>query len=165
MTVSEPVRVGRLEGPDWAALRSARLAALAEAPYAFSSTLERELGFDDDVWRSRIRSGAIFAAWSASGIVGMATGRLSDENPDWELVGMWVSPDWRGTGVADRLVGAVCDHVLGTGAERICLWVVETNLRAVAFYQRLGFELTGGRQLVRDDEPGRFEIQLGRGLR
>jgi ribosomal protein S18 acetylase RimI-like enzyme len=145
-------------------LRTARLAALAEAPYAFSSTISREQAFTDDTWRSRIRTGAIYAAWSADAIVGLATGRLSDNNPGWELVGMWVSPDWRATGVADQLVHAVCQHVRRAGADDVCLWVVETNSRAISFYQRLGFARTGARQLVRDDEPDRFEVELARDL-
>jgi ribosomal protein S18 acetylase RimI-like enzyme len=154
----------RLEESDWAALRAARLTALAEAPYAFGSTLAREQDFDEDRWRARTRSGAVFAAWSDRAIVGLATARLDPEEPGWELVGMWVSAGWRGTGVADRLVGAVCEHARAAGGDWIGLWVTEANPRARAFYARLGFEPTGARQLVRPDEPDQFEVEMTRRL-
>jgi GNAT superfamily N-acetyltransferase len=157
-----PVR--RLEEADWAALRAARLAALAEAPYAFSSTLAREQDFGEAVWRDRTRTGAVFAAWSGPAIVGLATGRSADDGPGWDLVGMWVSPDWRGTGVADRLVGAVCQQARQAGAGRISLWVTEVNQRARALYARLGFAPTGARQRVRPDEPDHWELELARDL-
>ncbi len=157
-------QVRRLGEGDWAALRTARLAALADAPYAFGSTLARERDFGEDVWRARTHSGAVFAAWSDRVIVGLATSRLDPEEPGWELVGMWVSSRWRGTGVAGRLVGAVCEHAREAGGDWIGLWVTEANPRARAFYTRLGFEPTGARQLVRPDEPGQFEVEMTRRL-
>jgi ribosomal protein S18 acetylase RimI-like enzyme len=38
--------------------------------------------------------------------------------------------------------------------------VTEVNYRARAFYRRLGFEPTGGRELVRPDEPDNWEEEL-----
>ena len=40
------------------------------------------------------------------------------------------------------------------------LWVTEVNARALAFYQRIGFVLTGARQPVRASEPDHWEEQM-----
>lgn len=155
--------VRRVRESDWAALRAARLAALADAPYAFSSTVAREQQFTEETWRDRTRTGAIFAAWSGADIVGLATGRL-DPDEGWCLLGMWVQPGWRASGVADQLVGSVCKQARAAGAESISLWVTEVNARARAFYARLGFSPTDGRQLVRPEEPDHWEVHLARVL-
>ena len=143
---------------DWAELRTARLAALTEAPYAFSSTLARELEFTELTWRDRAGSGRTFAAFDGDAIVGLATGLAEDGQ--WHLVGMWVSPKVRGSGVADRLVAAVCELARQSGFTSVTLWVTEVNGRARAFYRRLGFAPTGGRQLVRPDVPDHWEEEL-----
>jgi ribosomal protein S18 acetylase RimI-like enzyme len=158
---SLPVR--RLREDDWAALRAARLAALAEAPYAFGSTIAREQEFTEATWRDRTRTGAVFGAWSGAEIAGLATARL-DPDEGWGLFGMWVRPDLRGSGTAAALVDAVCAHARAEGADRIGLWVTEVNGRAVAFYARMGFVPTGERQLVRLEEPDHWELQLARDL-
>jgi len=175
--------VRQLTAGDWAQLRAARLAALAEAPYAFASTLAREQEFTDEVWRSRAGSGSSFGAWQGETIVGLATGlppeaaqpapaaqpaagaQPAQTEPAWHLVGMWVAPACRGQGVADRLVAAVCEHARRSGAASVTLWVTEVNDRARAFYRRTGFAPTGGRQLVRPEEPDHFEEELARRLR
>jgi ribosomal protein S18 acetylase RimI-like enzyme len=157
-----PVR--RVRESDWAALRVARLAALADAPYAFSSTVAREQQFTEETWRSRTRTGAVFGAWSGAEIVGLATGR-DDPDEGWGLYGMWVHPDLRGTSTASALADAVCAHARAAGADRISLWVTEVNERAGAFYARMGFAPTGERQLVRPEEPDHWELQLARDLR
>jgi ribosomal protein S18 acetylase RimI-like enzyme len=159
------VAVRRLAAGDWAQLRAARLAALAEAPYAFASTLAREQAFDADLWRSRAGSGRTFGAFDGPTVVGLATGFPLDERPqEWHLVGMWVAPDSRGQGVADRLVEAVCEQARQAGAGAVTLWVTEVNDRARAFYRRLGFAPTGARQLVWPDQPDHWEEELARQL-
>lgn len=163
--------VRKLTAGDWAALRAARLSALAEAPYAFSSTLAREQDFTEELWRSRAGSGRTFGAWRGATIVGLATGLPPEAVPatepaaPWHLVGMWVAPKCRGQGIADQLVEAVCDLAHQFGAASVTLWVTEVNGRARAFYRRLGFTPTGGRQVVRPEEPEHFEEELSRRLR
>jgi len=177
------VLVRRIGADDWQQTRATRLAALADAPYAFSSTLARELAFEDEVWRSRAASGRTFGAFDGTTIIGLATGLPADElggpatavsagedplasaQRDWHLVGMWVAPDFRGQGVADRLVEAVCEEARQAGAGCVALWVTEMNDRAIAFYQRLGFTPTGARELVRPQEPDHWERELARRLR
>ena len=156
-------------GPkDWQVYRRVRFAALADAPYAFSSTLEREQGYPDDRWSQRLGSvtAATFLAWQDGEPVGAATGKV--ENPadehaipgSWQLVGMWVEPRARGLGVADALVEAVAGHAASQGAEALVLWVTEINDRARRFYERMGFQPTGARQVVRPDEPDHWEQQM-----
>jgi ribosomal protein S18 acetylase RimI-like enzyme len=157
MFMTEP-EVQRLAADDWAQLRDARLDALADAPYAFQSTLVREQQFTEQTWRGRISSASTFAAWDKDAIVGLATG--IDEGARWHLVGMWVSPKRRGSGIADQLVSAVCEQARQSGATSVRLWVTEENGRARAFYRRLGFVPSGSRQLVRPAEPDRWEEEL-----
>jgi ribosomal protein S18 acetylase RimI-like enzyme len=172
MNAAEPggaaATVRMLAAADWAALKAARLSALAEAPHAFASTLERELAFTEDTWRDRAGSGLTFGAWQGGTIVGLVTGLPEGQAAalpegqaaDWHLVGMWVSQQVRGSGIGDQLVGAVCARARKAGAANVTLWVTEVNGRARAFYRRLGFVPTGGRQLVRPDEPDHWEEEL-----
>jgi ribosomal protein S18 acetylase RimI-like enzyme len=172
MTVyGSTVTVRQLAADDWPELRAARLTALAEAPYAFASTLAREQQYTEQMWRERAGRGRTFGAWNAGVLVGLATGlpasgiAASRADPaDWHLVGMWVSPQVRGQGIGDRLVAGVCELARTSGAASVTLWVTEVNGRAIAFYRRLGFAPTGGRQLVRPDEPDLWESELRLGL-
>jgi GNAT superfamily N-acetyltransferase len=155
------VQVRRVEPGEWASLRRVRLAALADSPAAFASTVERERAFDEAEWRRRV-AWPWFLAWQGGvpvGVVAAAAKTRPEDGvpyPSWELVSMWVAPGFRGGGVADQLVAAVVEHARGDGAARATLWVADGNPRARAFYLRLGFQPTGFRQAYRRQDGTEF---------
>ncbi|MBO0770262.1 MAG: GNAT family N-acetyltransferase [Actinobacteria bacterium] len=135
---------------DWAALRDVRLAALADAPAAFASTLDAEREFDDAEWQRRAGASPWFAAWAGTEPVGLVVVLVPDAaRPGWQLVSMWASPQVRGRGVADQLVAAATGYVREQGGTRVTLWVADENERAQGFYRRAGFRPTGNRQAYR----------------
>ena len=168
------VQVRRAHPDEWATVRRVRLAALADAPDAFASSLSRELGRGEPQWRSRIGAWPWFLAWRSGvpdGLVAAvpdqpASGPARAGRRGWHLVSMWVSPQARGMGVGDLLVGAVMDHAELAGAPRVTLWVALGNARARAFYQRMGFIPTGRRQVYpRDGATALEEEELARPVR
>src|SRR5215469_4217588 len=100
MGTAVPSDVRKAHPEDWQVYRQVRLAALAEAPYAFMSTLEYEQAFGEEIWRQRLGSptAATFIAWWDGKPAGTATGIADDPAEKhavpgaWQLVGMWVDP-------------------------------------------------------------------------
>jgi ribosomal protein S18 acetylase RimI-like enzyme len=139
----------RVLGPDdWRAWRELRLAALAEAAYAFGSRLADWQGDGDreERWRDRL---SLPGSYNVIAVLdgrpaGMASGvPAEDEHGAAELISMWVSPAARGRGVGDRLVRAVEEWAGRAGAGVLRLAVSEGNQSAVALYRRNGFADTG----------------------
>ncbi|PWI44473.1 GNAT family N-acetyltransferase [Streptomyces sp. ICBB 8177] len=138
----------RVLGPDdWPLWRKLRLAALAEAPYAFTSTLAEWQGSGDreERWRARLSiSGAHDLVALLDGLpVGMVSGVPGEEAESVELISMWVSPAARGRGVGDSLIRAVERWGAGRGARTLRLSVMPDNTVAAALYARHGFTDTG----------------------
>jgi GNAT superfamily N-acetyltransferase len=154
----------RLRAADWRAYRELRLAALADSPSAFGSTLEREQTLGQREWQARILRGATFAARATSGLVGTAAGIPGETVGHAELVGMWVHPEWRGRGIGDLLVRAVIDWAAAGRYATIDLWVSVGNDRAEVLYTRHGFVPTGATQPIREEDPTRRELEMVRPL-
>lgn len=135
-------------GPEeWQEVKGIRLRALADAPYAFGSTLAREAEFDDAEWRRRLESGNWFLARWKGRPVGIVAVVDEEGIPgEQHLVAMWVEPEHRGTPTATALVEAVCDRALAGNASAVTLWVADGNRRARHFYERVGFTPTGEHQ-------------------
>ncbi len=138
-----------------------RLAALAEAPLAFGSTLADERRLRAADWRARLGARAQFAVRVAGQALG-TVGAIVDGGS--ELVSLWVDPAWRGQGVGDLLVEAVLDWARSQGYREVHLWVAADNVPATRLYARHGFRPTGSSQPVRPDEPLRREIGMIRTL-
>lgn len=143
------VRAG--EGPR---LRELRLRAIDDAPSAFGSTPEHERQLPDDHWSQLATGGVqigVYVAIDGGRWIGMAAGRwYARECGIVQLWGMWVEPDRRGEGVGERLVAAVRGWATAHRARFLRLGVIDGS-RAIAFYERLGFVLTGEtKPLIRD---------------
>jgi GNAT superfamily N-acetyltransferase len=105
------LRLGRNAGGQ---LRDVRLRVLADAPYAFSSSLERESVLGPEFWDQRVvdsklgEAGVVFAAVDSGRAVGMAGGFSADgERQVAMLWGMWVDPDARRSGLGRALIDAL----------------------------------------------------------
>ncbi len=137
------IRVGSVA--DWQRLREVRLRALREEPDAFGSTHAGELTLDDASWQARASSGRQFFALDGERVVGTAAGWAEPVGPADArcLVGMWVDPEYRGHGLAGRLVDAVASWARADGARTLRLEVALGNSAARAAYLRRGFLATG----------------------
>ena len=104
------VQVRRLGQQDWKTLRDVRLAALADAPYAFWATFEEESRFEQDQWRRFLKAAAWWTASRDDRVVGVvAVLHRSETLDEAELIAMWVAPDERRRGTAARMLQAACE--------------------------------------------------------
>lgn len=140
------VRVERVREDQWRAYRAVRQASLIDSPRAFWTTFAQSAERSDEEWRAFVVSGpTVWLAWDGDRPVGTVALWHADEQPDDEvhLVGMWVAGAARGTGAAADLVSAALDHAREKGWRTVVLDVAVENVRAAAFYRRMGFVPTG----------------------
>jgi GNAT superfamily N-acetyltransferase len=126
-----------------------RLRALQESPTAFSSTYTEESTLTDADWLKRAAQwssakSVAYLALDNDAAVGIAAGVLDRNYPlRADLMSMWVAPTHRGTGIGRLWVNAIVAWVCGHSVLHLYVMVTSNNDRAIAFYQNLGFVLTG----------------------
>jgi GNAT superfamily N-acetyltransferase len=153
----------RLTGDDWEMLRDVRLAALADAPHAYGSTLAREEAFDEAEWRRRLDGDGMWAvAVRDTRTVGLVGAFLPARDTPM-LVAMWVRPGNRGLGIGDGLITAVVGWARENRWSRVVLRVADTNDAARKLFLRAGFEPTGVRAPLESD-PGVGTEELARAI-
>jgi GNAT superfamily N-acetyltransferase/2'-5' RNA ligase len=154
------MQIQRVGACEWERLRVIRLAALADAPGAFSSTFEREAGWPRESWQAWAGSSEegtrqrTFIADEAGAWLGIATGAVNHRRAGAVLYSMWVAPTARRRGIGRRLVEAVIDWARSRDLPAIWLWVTEGNHAADHLYRTHGFVRSGR------DEDGAQELVL-----
>ncbi len=144
----EPVVVRRIAADDGPLLRRVRLAAIADSPGAFTSTLDQAEAHDDHHWEAAAdlnatgASQATFFAEADGAVVGMLGAYIMGEGVV-TLVGLWSAPGYRDIGVADALLDSLAEWAIRSGALQLRLWVVDRNEHARRFYEGRGFTVTG----------------------
>jgi len=143
-----------------AVLRDIRLRMLEDSPEAFATKLSEAQEYDLSVWEERAASQhsgfdeASFLAFVQDNAVGSVTGIAV--TPDTrQLVAMWVDPAYRRLGIGRGLVDALVRWVWRGPAQRVSLWVVDSNRPAKALYRSFGFEPTEEAQPL----PSRPELR------
>ena len=164
------VTVRRIRADEALQLRELRLAALADAPYAFTTKHEDMVDKPVAFWAERVATNAegdvlaTFVAERDGEWVGMVAGvHPEPDDPQLELVAMWVAPAGRGTGAGAALVDAVVDWGREIGAPRVGLWVVHGNDHAIALYERCGFSHTPD-FVARPSDPCGGELRMTHAL-
>lgn len=161
-TKVDQMTIRRIRVTDRAALKSIRLKALQDAPEAFAQQYAEVKDKPGEYWDKWAEKGAVgneaclYLAFNGTAVVGMAGAHLEPVNPKLaHLIAVWLEPEYRGTGLAERLIRSVIAWAREAGAERITAWVTEINQRARRFYRRLGFIEQPERQTL---PSGQLEI-------
>jgi GNAT superfamily N-acetyltransferase len=165
---TDEIEIRRIRADEWPQLRDLRLEALKDTPTAFVEVYDDSVARPDEFWVDRAVRGAgsdrqaTFVAAAADRFVGMTVALLGDEPTVANIVGVYVSPQWRGRhrGVIAALFDAAVGWARGVaGVQRVQLFVTDGNERAAAFYRRYGFVPTGV-TLPYPLDPSIAEIQL-----
>ena len=134
--------------PDqWQLYKAVRCAALTNAPYAYSSTLENALERSDDDWMRLTNQYAsdpnsiTFFAFENEILCGMAA-CVIDAN-EAEMYAVWVDPGYRRKGVGRELIEFAIAWSQLHGAAKLNVGVFDDNPGALAFYRSAGFEDSG----------------------
>lgn len=155
---------------EWELYRSLRLAALAESPNAFGSTLDAEQRRENAEWSARLASGTA-SGWARPLIaqigvraIGLAWGKLEATEPELAHVyQMWVAPAFRRLGVGRLLLEDLTAWARAAGAQNLCLSVTCGDSSAMRLYLRAGFKPNGSARPLRSGstlmaQPMRLEL-------
>jgi ribosomal protein S18 acetylase RimI-like enzyme len=126
---------------DWEILKAIRLASLLDTPTAFGVSHATAAAYSDEQWRDRASNrgpAQYFLAFTDGAAIGIAAGVVGAES-EFNLIAMWVRPEYRGTAVAAGLVDSIKAHAAAQGHSRVVLDVSPDNARAARFYRRQGF--------------------------
>ncbi|MFJ3586149.1 GNAT family N-acetyltransferase [Streptomyces sp. NPDC090127] len=156
-----------IRAEEWEQCREIRLASLQDpvAEIAFLDTYEAAVVQPESFWRERAEGASErgtrvrqFVAETVDGrwvgTITLLVERPSDEmrfgdpatTDQTHIVGVYVRPEARGTGVIDALFRAGVDWSWSLPEpviRRVRLYVHEDNARAAAFYRRFGFVASG----------------------
>lgn len=149
--------IRRLRPGNWPLLKAVRLEMLADTPMAYVESLQAARRQTDAQWQERASamsaddSVTLIADEGGRGSRIRALMRVVVKHPQDPgralqamLISVYVAPEYRGLGLADQLLREACQAAVGDlGAVWLELGVHQDNHRALAFYRRHGFELTG----------------------
>jgi len=136
-----------LSPDDWRLWRSLRLAALADAPGAFGSTLPEWTGPGDTEqrWRARLATVALNVVLTLDDQpAGMVSATAPGRDGAVELISLWVAPFARGHGVGDAAIDCVVAWAHAEyGDVSVVLSVKTGNKPALHLYRRHDFTDAG----------------------
>lgn len=106
----------------------------SEAPYIKAAT---KVSAKDPQTLMKALYGDEFA-----GILELDPERMAGEGAGW-ISFVYIAPELRGRGLACQLIGQAVSYYRKKGRSSLCLHVSETNSRALALYEGLGFHCIG----------------------
>ncbi|MEE3258798.1 MAG: GNAT family N-acetyltransferase [Candidatus Latescibacterota bacterium] len=149
--------------------KAVRLQALQDTPSAFGSTYAKEAQYSDAEWIERASQlsgerATVYLALAAGAPCGLAGGYFDrDTASQANLFSMWVAGSHRRLNVGRRLVDAITAWADSRHASALYLMVTSDNEPAIAFYQSLGFSMTGRTEPYPND-PALIEYEMSRPL-
>ncbi|MFF3878246.1 GNAT family N-acetyltransferase [Streptomyces sp. NPDC001978] len=163
-SISDDYVIRAIRTDEWPAVKQLRLDALRDpaAHLAFLESYEEAVAKPDSFWQDRAAGGGegaigarqiiaeapdgewvgtVTVLFEEAGTVDWAGGVV--ERKQGHVVGVFVRPEHRGTGLIKALFDAGLEWAWARGAERVRLYVHQDNGRAQAAYRKVGFGPSG----------------------
>lgn len=139
------VSVEELNENQWPRYRDIRIAALKSDGHAFGGSLEAELRYSEDEWRSKARQYVgIIASLSNEDVGFMTIENLKGDFGATSWIGScWVHPDYRQHGVLRELFRFIDLQATGRNWQKQGLGVWIDNEVAIKAYEKIGFVSMG----------------------
>jgi ribosomal protein S18 acetylase RimI-like enzyme len=138
--------IRRLTAADAEAYRDLRLEALRTHPDAYADSAGDAARRPLSWWEAQLADRVFFGAHAEGQLKGTVNLRreqgAATGHRAW-LLGMYVAPTARGTGMADALVEKLFAHAAEAGVLHLYLGVAAHNETARRFYERHGFSTYG----------------------
>ncbi|WP_395576662.1 GNAT family N-acetyltransferase [Streptomyces sp. BK79] len=171
-----------IRADEWPAVKELRLRALRDplAHLAYLETYDDAVVRPDSYWQERAKGGAEggdgrarqFVAEGPGGLwLGTLTVLVEEAGTtDWagfpversqgHVVGVFVRPEWRGSGLTKALFAAGLEWAWESGLERVRLIVHPDNGRAQGAYRKAGFVPSGRTVPLAGGGPGDHELEF-----
>lgn len=141
----DDVRVVKLEPEDLPIFKAIRLESLKMAPDAFANTFADWSRLSDEEWLDRMRI-PVFVMLKRSepvGIMGLMPQHGEKRLHRASIIMVYLRESEQGSGLANVLLQALMDFAKESGLRQLELNVNQTNIRAIRFYERHGFQTMG----------------------
>jgi len=145
-----PIVIREATPADTMPFRELRLEALQDGPTAFSADYQMNLNQPAKYWEDRLTmekdEATIFLVEHQGKLIGM-TGIARGSSPKtrhsaW-IWGVYVTPDWRGLRVAEKLINSCFTWAKARMMLLVKLGAAATNTSAIRCYERCGFSTYG----------------------
>jgi GNAT superfamily N-acetyltransferase len=135
-----------LTSTDYSLWRGIRLEALSNHPDCFLTTQEEELARPKSATNEWLDSGAVLGAFDNNDLCSILSVD-PEKHPAMAHRGwihaVYTRPAWRKGPASHGLMEFAAANALDNGLLQLELHVADGNLRAIRFYERMGFELCG----------------------
>jgi len=138
--------IRRLGPEDAETYRAFRLFMLEDAPKAFGDSVAEAKARPLEIWKTDLSGDrAFFGGFSGDRLVAAANflkeSAKKASHRGW-LLGVYVAPEARGSGLSRALINTVLDHAR-TKVLQVHLGVGSYNTPAIRLYESAGFHITG----------------------
>ncbi|MDA3873041.1 MAG: GNAT family N-acetyltransferase [Kiritimatiellae bacterium] len=141
------ITIRRIRQGEGALLRDLRLQALKNDAYAFGSTYESAIARSLDSWNQQADStaeGSLRATFIAfrhhEPIAISAIYKNEGKKNEAEVLQVWITPEFRGSGLANKMMDSVFGWAEDNGYTNVTAEDTQINQRALSFYLNYGFE-------------------------
>ena len=159
------IKIEKASATEAERLKSLRLAALKDAPYAYGAVYEVDKEKPISFWQQTL----VNSNWFFTSIDGVDIGLIGvekaakDRGSDCWISGWWIAQSFRGQGVAALMLSAIDKFCIENRWLKQGLGVWPENKRAIAAYLKLGF-IAGGEPIPSRLKPGQLYLPMYRNL-